>query len=456
MAPASNQFVTVEVAGRRLALPASDVREVIGRPRLTTVPQAPAGLLGLANFRGAAVPVLSLATLLDEPPGNARRIVVMEGAVPVGLAVDAAFAVVDETAETSFERIDLADLIARRFAGLATRAARRGGRVSARRADGDSRVETRFLSFTVGRQDFALPLDRIDAVIPLGDDIAAIPDADAAVLGTAAWRNALLPLLSLAILLGRTAGAGRPRVVVVRIAGHPVGLVVDAIDEVTAIDAGTIDPVPAVLSRGGGEARIAGIARLDGGHRLLSLLDCDMLVDADLAERLRGNAPILQQAAEKEKGDTETLLLFSIAGHQYGLPLTAVDEVARMPDRLTPLRRAPAFVRGVMHLRGRALMVIDQAARFGAIAVGRRLIVARSGGLEAGFLVDAVTGVVRVPAASLLVAPAIGAEPQMFDKLVVEAADTPFTLLVSPFALLAQAERELLEAIGMDEAVPRP
>lgn len=446
---AASQLLEVEVAGRRLGLPAADVREVITSRRLTPVPQAPPSLLGLHNLRGTAIPVLSLAVLLEEDVRPVRRIVVIEGASPIGLAVDQ---VLGLAPAGDGEALAVEPLIAAQFAGLAARPGQRGERVAARRARSVARSETRMLSFDVAGQAYALPLDRIEAVMPLATQIATVPNADAAVIGTMARRDSLLPLLSLAALLGRGGGRGAgAKVIVVQIEGHAAGLVVDAIGEVLAVADEDIDPVPALLQRGGGEARIAAIARLDGGKRLLSLLACDALVDPSLGARLRAVATETRGERTAEaatEAATEALLLFTIGEETYGLPLAAISEVARLPETLTALPRAPAFVRGVMHLRGRALAVVDQATRFGSTATGQRLIVAAAGDLEAAFLVDRVRGVVRVPRAACADAPAVGEEPQLFES-VLTADDGPMTLLMSPFALLAQTERQLLAAVDL-------
>ena len=64
----------------------------------------------------------------------------------------------------------------------------------------------------------------------------------------------------------------------------------------------------------------------------------------------------------------------------FGLPIGAVDEVARVPDN-HPLPNMPEFLEGVINLRGEVLPVVDQRRRFGMPAVsgrgGQRLIVVR-------------------------------------------------------------------------------
>ena len=64
-------FLTFRVSDRRYALPAEDIVEVIRLPPVARVPQAPKGLLGLTNLRGAVLPVASMRSLLGQADGAA-------------------------------------------------------------------------------------------------------------------------------------------------------------------------------------------------------------------------------------------------------------------------------------------------------------------------------------------------------------------------------------------------
>jgi purine-binding chemotaxis protein CheW len=93
------------------------------------------------------------------------------------------------------------------------------------------------------------------------------------------------------------------------------------------------------------------------------------------------------------------LLRFAVGDERYAVRIDAVREILEV-TRTTPLPLMPAFVRGVMNLRGAVVPVIDLGARLGlAVAtVGRRscvVIVETSAGAETpamrlGMLVDAV------------------------------------------------------------------
>jgi purine-binding chemotaxis protein CheW len=193
------------------------------------------------------------------------------------------------------------------------------------------------------------------------------------------------------------------------------------------------------------------IARLDGGRRLVSILAADQLVDETLAAAFPAIDRSAFSSAQVSTEATEPVLRFVIGGESYGLPLTAIDEIARLPARLTRLPGAAPFVRGLMNLRGRAIPVIDQPYRFdGSDTATRRAIVARSGERIGAFLVDAITGVSRVPMAALDEMPSVGGSPALFDTLIVDGTEGPLTLMMSPFALLDSTERDLLFSLDTE------
>ena len=72
-------------------------------------------------------------------------------------------------------------------------------------------------------------------------------------------------------------------------------------------------------------------------------------------------------------------LVFRLGDDEFGLPIEAVDEVARVPDQITRLPKTPKFLEGVVNLRGEVLPVVDQRRRFDMPALdeqrARRLVV---------------------------------------------------------------------------------
>lgn len=450
--------VTFRVADERFALPASAVREIVRRPLATRVPQAPDSLIGLGNLRGTVLPLVSVATLLGGSDTQGRRVIVLERADPVGLVVDEVSGVnANGEIEEGARPLDLARLLAGAFA--TGRKADRVPSVGAITAPVPARAplaEIVLLAFAVGDQDYALPLHQIDGVLRLPADITLLPEAEAVAVGTIAHRSGLLPLLSLQALLGlpRGAASDRARVVVLRIGAHRIGLVVDTIRSILRIDESVIDAVPAVLTRGAATARVQAICRLGDGRRLVSILAAEHLVRGDLTAHLLHSAAGEEEDVTRQRAEdtTEQFLIFRLDDQDFGIPIAAVSEVAMAPETLTRLPKAPAFVEGVMNLRGQVVPVVDQGLRFQGRATGgrrRRVIVVTLGKMRIGFAVDAVSEVLRLPATALRDAPAFATgRTRIFDRVATFEDDGRMILIVEPQELVDRAERDLLAAMA--------
>lgn len=85
------EVLRVVVADRRLAVRLPDLREVLPGRRLTRIPQAPPGLLGMMSARGELVTVFELLAdaSASAGPDHPRWVVVVDGRrAPLAFAVD--------------------------------------------------------------------------------------------------------------------------------------------------------------------------------------------------------------------------------------------------------------------------------------------------------------------------------------------------------------------------------
>ncbi len=457
------QMLTFSIGDQRMALSASLVQEVAPLPRIVRVPHAPDALLGVANLRGTVISVVALARLLGIADTATHRIIVVDVDGPVGLAVTSVSQVVSEAAAAALPHVDVAALVSQAMSEKRHRRSN-GTSIAASREDTASDSDTVALAtFMVGGQEFALPLSMTAEVLRLPDAIALMPHADAVIMGSMALRGTVLPLLSLAALLALPVApsTAKSRVVVVRIGAHRVGMVVDAMRSIERVAESAIDPVPQVLSRSGAEARIQAICRMDGGSRLLSVLAPDQLLRDDItAKLLAGDIGERHDMADDARvSASERFLLFRIGEEHFGLPIASVEEVAPLPSRLTPLPKAPDFVQGVMQVRGKVIPVIDQSRRFNGTPVTSakpRVIVVQIGALTAGFIVDAVSEVVEIPASALSDAPDMGTEgARLFERVATLDGRDALVLIVSPRELLDRAEQDLLASLGRKGAAKK-
>ena len=106
--------------------------------------------------------------------------------------------------------------------------------------------------------------------------------------------------------------------------------------------------------------------------------------------------------------------MFRLAKEEFGVPIESVQEIVRVPDELTHVPKAPAFVEGVINLRGVVLPVIDQRLRLGLTASERndrqRIMVFLFDGVRTGFIVDSVTEVLKIPKSAIESAPHLSGE----------------------------------------------
>lgn len=98
------------------------------------------------------------------------------------------------------------------------------------------------------------------------------------------------------------------------------------------------------------------------------------------------------------------LLEFRLALESYALETRHVREVYPLKD-LTPVPCTPAFVRGIVNVRGRIIPVIDIKKFFDLPDQGltdlHRIILVQGNGLEIGLLADEIDGVRSVPIGAL-------------------------------------------------------
>lgn len=325
--------------------------------------------------------------------------------------------------------------------------------------------EQRLVAFDVAGQDYAMALEAVQEIVPFPDALAVAPRAEAVLLGVMSYRDRLLPLLSLRGLLGFPAAAGpagREKVVVTAVRGVLIGLVADQMRAIFRADARRIDPAPSMLAaRTGGEARIKAIFRGEGGRRLVSILAPEQLFREDVMQRLGDPADAAQPSAPgaaQGQGETIQILVFRLGDEEFGLPISAVDEVARVPEKITRLPKTPPFLEGVINLRGEVLPVVDQRRRFDlprfAGGDGQRLVVVRTERHRAGLIVDSVSEVLRSSAGAVEPAPGLAtAETTLLVSGVINlAAQGRMVLLLDPSELLSRTERGLLDAFDAGAA----
>lgn len=107
------------------------------------------------------------------------------------------------------------------------------------------------------------------------------------------------------------------------------------------------------------------------------------------------------------------LIAFRIGEQEFCVDIMAVREI-RGWTPATPLPRAPAYMKGVINLRGAVLPIIDLGARFGLRtsepSERHVIMVAHIGGRMVGLLVDAVSDIIQLTDEAVQPTPDIASE----------------------------------------------
>jgi len=94
------------------------------------------------------------------------------------------------------------------------------------------------------------------------------------------------------------------------------------------------------------------------------------------------------------------LLGFMLSDEQYALDILEIKEIVRL-HAITPVPRSPAWLKGIVTLRGVIVPIFDLRRRLGLAEIEygpeTRIVVVYRGEEFAGLIVDRITQVMRLP-----------------------------------------------------------
>ena len=119
------------------------------------------------------------------------------------------------------------------------------------------------------------------------------------------------------------------------------------------------------------------------------------------------------QANESERVDIDggKFLTFQLKEEEYGLEILKVREIMGIMD-ITTVPQTPAYVKGVINLRGQVIPVIDLRLKFGMEEgeYDKRtcIVVVNVDGLQMGIVVDTVSEVMDIESSDIEATPSFG------------------------------------------------
>ena len=162
-------------------------------------------------------------------------------------------------------------------------------------------------------------------------------------------------------------------------------------------------------------------------------------------------------AADAADHSPQQYLTFSLGGEVFALGILNVKEIIEF-GQITEIPMMPAFIRGVINLRGAVVPVIDLSARFGGSSstVSRRtciVIVELGIGEERqdlGVIVDAVNEVLEIPRADIEPPPSFGARIRADFIQGMGKVDGHFVIILNVERVLSTEEITLLASMNGD------
>lgn len=139
-----------------------------------------------------------------------------------------------------------------------------------------SSSEVQLVVFKLGREEYGVSILQVQEIKKM-TDITRVPHTPEYVKGVINLRGSVLPVIDLQKRLGlaETGYSDASRIIIVKVDEVHVGMIVDAVTEVTAISRDQIEP-PYVVNSEVGINYISGVGKLD--NRLLILLNVASIV----------------------------------------------------------------------------------------------------------------------------------------------------------------------------------
>lgn len=149
-------------------------------------------------------------------------------------------------------------------------------------------------------------------------------------------------------------------------------------------------------------------------------------------------------------------LTFTLGGETYGIDILRVQEIIGIMP-VTRVPRTPAFVRGVINLRGRVIPVVDLRTKFelgDAIDTDRTCIVVvqleQDGSAVMGAVVDEVSEVLDIAPGAIEDTPAFGAGINAEFVLGIGKVEGAVVMLLDIERVLTGGELNAVRALAAD------
>lgn len=146
------------------------------------------------------------------------------------------------------------------------------------------------------------------------------------------------------------------------------------------------------------------------------------------------------------------IVVFSLGSEYFGVDIAGVREIVRF-EGCRNLPGAPAFIRGIINLRGELVTLVDLATRFSMAPSSiaddqRKVVIVQQGARQIGIVVDGVSEILRVAEEEIRPVEELAFMESSVDEnqiVGVAKVDERLVVLLDLARVLSEKERQRLE-----------
>ena len=171
-------------------------------------------------------------------------------------------------------------------------------------------------------------------------------------------------------------------------------------------------------------------------------------IESQPTKKPTGGSEMALAAAQQPLTSLREFLAFKLGAEEYGIDILRVQEI-RSYEEPTRIANAPAFIKGVVNLRGVIVPIVDmrlkfnlEEARYDSFTV---VIVLNIGQRVVGMVVDAVSDVITLTPEQLRPVPEFNSGIDSDHLLAIGAVESRMLILVDIEKLMTSPELGLVE-----------
>ncbi|MBF0233455.1 MAG: chemotaxis protein CheW [Desulfamplus sp.] len=450
----AGKYTHIIISGEEYGIPTSQVKSVVEKPSVRKVPKAPDFIEGVANINGRIIPLLNPVKRLSllspgeidatrnltnalSAPSKEQMLLVQLGNVLYGIVVDS----VTDISNISSDIIEpmnplmvknespfiagmaklpsgivyLMDLEAVIMSGMPVEKEDQTLYESFSKTLNDflkpkrGKISSKHLAFMIGEETFGIAANILKGVSRPVDmtcvSSGIISSGIDYIHGLMNRSDRMLPVIDIAkkLEIPSVEYSKESRVIWIDSNGFEFGILVHQVVDFTHIMQSQIKSSLRMIAKES-DSHIKGIAMLDQGKRLVTILDVDnLLVDSELAELKKLDEvqmePSQMKSGKKTERKTTDLLIFTVSDFELAIPTNEVSEVLFVQD-LKKIPKVPLFIKGVMPVKGELIPIMDIHRRLelplSAATTKKRVIIVKKENINYGILVDTVSGIIKV------------------------------------------------------------